>query len=306
MHHRSAPPLSRRAATYLVRLALAVLLWPSPARADEPMPESVMVDRLADGDLDAFDTVDPLRRGETRGRYRGLSLSLGAHAALGPERAEHGAFVVVGIPLDAALPAPRPLPDLRGIYTDSPPVERAVLRAQGVGTNEAPTSGPRPPGAPYVRAIVAAAERAQGVSSGFGRLDALAGRARTSGLLPELRLRATRYVDDRAQVDALADQSRLTDTSSKNLGLEARLTFRLDRVVFADEEPALERTRLEVAAYRAKVSQKALDLLFRHYRARVLASDGGPDHDEAIAREAELAAALDALTGGYFAAHPPP
>ena len=106
MHHRSAPPLSHRAAAYLVRLALAVLLWPSPSRADEPMPESVMVDRLADGDLDAFDTVGPLRRGETRGRYRGLSLSLGAHAALGPERTEHGVFVVVGIPLDAALPAP--------------------------------------------------------------------------------------------------------------------------------------------------------------------------------------------------------
>ncbi|MFO0641728.1 MAG: hypothetical protein U0183_21065 [Polyangiaceae bacterium] len=240
MHHRSAPPLSHRATTYLVRLVLAALLWPSLARADEPMPESVMVDRLADGDLDAFDTVGPLRRGESRGRYRGLSLSLGAHAALGPERTEHGVFVVVGIPLDAALPAPRPIPDLRGIYTNSPPVERAVLRAPGVGTNEGLSSGPRPPGAPYVRAIVAAAERAQGVSSGFGRLDALAGRARTSGLLPELRLRATRYVDDRAQVDALADQSRLTDTSSKNLGLEARLTFRLDRVVFADEEPALE------------------------------------------------------------------
>lgn len=305
MHHRSSPPLARRAATYSALLVLTVLLWPSPARADEPMPESVMVDRLTDGDLDAFDTVGPLRRGETRGRYRGLSLSLGAHASLGPERTEHGAFVVVGIPLDAALPAPRSSPELRGIYTDSPPVERAVLRAEGV-TTEGARSAPRPPGAPYVRAIVSAAERAQGVSSGFGRIDALAGRARTSGLLPELRLRATRYVDDRAQVDALADQSRLTDTSSKNLGLEARLTFRLDRVVFADEEPALERTRLEVAAYRAKVSQKALDLLFRHYRARVLASDGGPDHDEAVAREAELAAALDALTGGFFSAHPPP
>jgi hypothetical protein len=290
---------------YAAPLALAVLLWPWAARADGPTPESVVVDRLTDGDLDAFDTLGPLRRGEAPSRYRGLSLSLGAHAALGPERAEHGAFVVFAIPLDAALPAPRPAPDLRGIYTEPPPVERAVSRAQGVAI-EGSLPGLRPPSPAYVRAIVAAAERAQGAASGLGRLDALAGRARTSGLLPELRLRATRYVDDRAQVDALADQSRLTDTSSKNLGLEARLTFRLDRIVFADEEPALERTRLEVAAYRAKVSQKALDLLFRHYRARVLASDGGPDHDEAVAREAELAAALDALTGGFFSAHPPP
>ena len=211
---------------------------------------------------------------------------------------------MLGVPVtrtSRSLVAPSPSSAIaRAIST-----QRLVSAASNVAIAGEKPSELAPPSPAYARAVVGAACRAAGVGDGLGRLDDLASRARKSGLLPELRLRATRYVDDRASVDTLPDQNRLTDSSSQNLGLEARLTFRLDRLAFADEEPGLERARLDVQAFRTKVSQRAIELLYKHHRARVLAREAGPDHDEAVVVLAELTAALDLVTGGWFSRNAP-
>lgn len=270
---------------------VACSLFAGGARA-EPWaraPEDV----FADGDSDAFDPVSG-RPGALGGRG-GVYVTLAGSLRRTPTSEERAAYVVLGLPLDALFEGRgrAPMPQ-RALYTD---VSAAPVNA--------PANAPEvPPPSPLVaRAVVRAALRAAGVADGHARLDDLASRARRSALLPETRLRATRYVDDRASVDALPEQSRLVDSSSHNVGLEARLTFRLDRLVFADEETHLERARLDLENFRARLTSKALELLFRHHRARVAAARAAAEsaeREERAAEVAELAAALDALTGGYF------
>ncbi|HQY60189.1 MAG: hypothetical protein IPF92_15025 [Myxococcales bacterium] len=263
----------------------------SDARA-EPWPRAPE-DVFVDGDRDAFDPVSG-RPGAPGGGGAGLYVALSGSLRRGPSSEERAAYVVLGLPLDALLDGrPRAPSPQHALYTD-------------VGTataNALPVTGELPPPSPLLaRAVARAALRAAGVDQGHARLDDLASRARRSALLPETRLRATRYVDDRASVDALPEQSRLVDSSSHTIGLEARLTFRLDRLVFADEETHLERARLDLETFRARLTSRALDLLFRHHRARLAAARAvaAGEREERAAEVAELAAALDALTGGYY------
>lgn len=290
---------------------LSALAFPSISAAEGTRSSFALGDRFADGDVDAFDALRVATPAASDGapRYGGFSLTLGAHLGQSDRLSDRGGFVVVALPLDAIFD-PRP----RSVRPPPRPVlalgdEDIVRTAANANVVVDPSQEARheiaPPTPAYARAIVAAAYRANGVGEGLARLDDLASRARKSALLPELRLRATRYVDDRASIDALPDQSRLTDSSSQNLGLEARVTFRLDRLAFADEEPGLERARLDVQSYRAKLAQKVLELLFKHHRARVIAREQGPDREEARVQAAELEAALDAMTGGYFSQHVP-
>ncbi|MDB4941317.1 MAG: hypothetical protein JWP97_851, partial [Labilithrix sp.] len=146
------------------------------------------------------------------------------------------------------------------------------------------------------------------------RLDGIVSRARWSALLPEARLRATRYDDQRLSTDASTDTSRLKDSTAANVGLEARLTWRLDRVLYADDEPSFERLRLEHHDARMRVAARTLEALFQWSRASVelryaqAASrearepPGRPSRDEleAALRVVEAEATLDVLTGGWF------
>ena len=87
--------------------------------------------------------------------------------------------------------------------------------------------------------------------------------------------------------------------------LEGRLTWRLDRLLFADDEPSLERLRLDREEARGKVAGKVLDALFQWQRAR-LALDalkpGTREATDATMRLVEAEAGLDVLTGGWFGA----
>jgi hypothetical protein len=88
-----------------------------------------------------------------------------------------------------------------------------------------------------------------------------------------------------------------------NLVLEGRLTWRLDRTVYAGDEPTLERVRLERAEARAKLAERALQSLFAWARAGLdarEAPEGSREEAEALLRVAEAAATLDVLTGGWF------
>jgi hypothetical protein len=153
------------------------------------------------------------------------------------------------------------------------------------------------------RSCVGAALRAFGVADD-GRLESMAARARSSALLPELRLRAMRTIDQSGRVTLSdVDPSRYTEAGTATDWLEARMTFRLDRLLFADDEVALERIRVDRSELRARMTAKVLEALFEWQRAYVLLADPGlaeSEHFAAMLRELEAAARLDVMTDGWF------
>ncbi|MBK8253704.1 MAG: hypothetical protein IPK82_13685 [Polyangiaceae bacterium] len=154
------------------------------------------------------------------------------------------------------------------------------------------------------RGAVAAACKTAGLDENEARLQALASKAKTSALLPELRLRATRVIDE---TESLApteyDPSRRTASGGTSTWLEARATFRLDRLVFADDEIAVEKLRITRSAERIKLTARVLEQLAEYQRAHSLAVDEQAkpkDRMSAFLNRAAAEATLDVLTGGWF------
>lgn len=277
----------------------------------------------ADREVDSFDLFLDRAGGDrvTDEPIRG-SFLLGATASLAGSSSSSLSFGVLGfvqVPLDrlssrrrAALVAPaiadRPS---QGTPRLSPSTARlAPVDARVPADPPALPAPPAPePPAPLLtpalaRGAVAAACKAAKLDEADARLDALASRAKTSALLPELRLRATRAIDE---TESLApteyDPSRRTATGSATTWLEARATFRLDRLVFADDEIAIERQRSARAAERTKLVAKVLDLLDAWQRARFTEADPEAKADarsRATLSATSAEASLDVLTNGWF------
>ena len=153
-----------------------------------------------------------------------------------------------------------------------------------------------------MRSLVAAAWHTSGLDRDESP-DDLAARARASAFVPNLHLRVHRGLNVGARIygtaDAAPTSAALTD--STQTFVEARLTWRLDRLVFADEELALERLKLERAELKQKVAAKVIDLTFRWHRARRAAGDLELlpfEREEAALIAVESLLALDAYTGG--------
>jgi hypothetical protein len=123
--------------------------------------------------------------------------------------------------------------------------------------------------------------------------------------LPELRLRVMRTVDvGQALSPTEYDPTRTTGVDDVLFWLEARATWRLDRLVFAEEEVSLERMRHERAEAQAKLTSKVLKLLFDWQRALAFAESPLLPPEEALGARLEVLEAeaeLDLLTGGWFA-----
>ncbi len=307
--------LYRRSVSLVVVALLSLIVLTAAPRAHASPPLSTVTeDRLADGVLDAEDLVGraTVGRGWPRlapGGEAWLSLA-GFTRAKGMGEREVGGMVVVGLPLDrfarvgarsvgAAPPSPGP-PSTVGVV--GPADEQATLVT------------PR-----LARATVDAAWKASGLGSDDNRLDAIVSRARWSAVLPETRLRAIRYDDQRLYTESAADVNRLRDSAGANVGLEARLTWRLDRLLYAEDEPSFERMRLERHDARARIGSRVLEALFHWHRAwlevrwaQAAAREaheptGHPSRDEteATLRVMEAEATLDVLTGGWFSASRP-
>lgn len=215
-----------------------------------------------------------------------------------------GAMLLVGIPLDrlAARP-PR--------YADPP-----ALKPPPRGKVEPPAPPPAPPIPPpplripivvtpdAARAAVDAALRLARLVDPDARVDAMAARARASAALPELRLRVLRSVDQGQTLSPTEyDPARTTATGGTSFWMEARATWRLDRLVFAEEEAALERLRGDRAAARAKLSARVLKLLFEWQKALAHADNTTASPEENLAarlRAIEAEAELDLITGGWL------
>jgi hypothetical protein len=161
------------------------------------------------------------------------------------------------------------------------------------------------------RDCVAAALRASGLGVDDARIDALVSRARESAWLPETRMRAMRLWDDAAHTTTLAstDTANFYDAVGANLVLELRLTWRLDRLLFAGDEPTLERVRLERQDARSRLATRTLEALFAWHRALVQGEEalaGSRDAAESRLRAAEAQATLDVLTAGWFTSREAP
>jgi len=282
---------------------LSIVVVAGPARA-EPWfgwHDGRLEDRYLDGDFDADDVV-ALRLG--RGHVGASDLHgrswltlKGFYAERASGVRELGITLILGLAFDkiAAGRVHRTRDAFRGF-------------ADGAAAKPTPAPPPAPklPVTPAVaRACVAAAWKASGLGVDDARIDAIIARARQSAALPEARFRAMRLVDSSGSstTSTATDSQRLYDAMGAKLWLEARLTWRLDRLVYADDEPTLERVRLERQDARARISARVLDALFAWQRAwlELAASiDGSREQMEAAVRMAEAEAALDVLTSGWF------
>jgi hypothetical protein len=157
----------------------------------------------------------------------------------------------------------------------------------------------------FARECVNAALVASGLGTDDLRIDALIGRARASALLPETRMRAMRLWQDADHTTTVAasDTANFYDAVGANMVLELRLTWRLDRLLYAGDESTLERVRLERLDARSRIATRTLEVLFTWEKAVLDGRDaqsGSAEERSAILRAAEARATLDVLTAGWF------
>jgi hypothetical protein len=326
------PPLARpllRASVFAMVVPLVPLV-PKNARA-EPWfgwGDHRVEELYADGDLDVEDLVEGMHVARSRNGSQqvraGTWLTLGGFARTVEGKLDIGALVIFAGAFDRLLEGPvhqlsRPVPfdAMRvGTLADGPAPRRAPPPAPPALALPAPPPAPPPPTlviTPGVtRQAVQAAWRNLGLGVDDSRIDAMITRARESAALPETRLRIMKVFDDSSQVGVIPTDTSTYDIAGANLYLEARFTWRLDRLLYADDEPTLERTRIERHDARERVSTKVIDVLFQWQRA-IIAKRGAlaasKELIDATLRMAEAEAALDVLTGGWFGAwlaeHPP-
>ena len=104
----------------------------------------------------------------------------------------------------------------------------------------------------------------------------------------------------------VTDPYRYTESGGSDLWGEARLSWRLSRLVFAPDELAVERLRGQRAAARLQLVQRVLAALARWQRAAWRSLDPALLPEESLEAALELAMAqalLDTLTGGWFSEH---
>jgi hypothetical protein len=292
--------------------ALVVLTWllvAAPARAapGNEATEDAIEDRIADGDLDEEDRA-PLRldrRPAASDVHDASWVSIaGFDRELLSGRRDVGAVIVVGLALDrAAAGADHRIGDPPSPPADGTSAAPAAAWSKHEATSAADQARTATP--QLARKCVAAAWRTAGLGANDAHIDDLVSRSRASALLPETRLRAMRLWDDASHATTLATtyDTSYYDAIGANLVLEVRLTWRLDRLLYAGDEPTLERVRLERQDARARVAARTLEALFAWQRATAAedsAAAATPEKTEAELRAAEAAATLDVLTGGWF------
>lgn len=154
------------------------------------------------------------------------------------------------------------------------------------------------------RRTLRAALRHGGYGAEARRLSSLATRARSSAALPRLRLSAGRSTDETLKLNPTQDDPyRYTQSGGTDLFFEARATWRLDRLVFAREELAVERLRQARVKARAQLVERVLKNLVAWQRGLLNAVNPKLTPEQRVAGtlsalEAELR--LNALTGGWF------
>jgi hypothetical protein len=319
------PPL-RHALRLVLSLALVLgaLLRSSRALA-EPWfgwGQNHAEDRYESGDLDSEDIVDGTIVGRSHNGAEnvraGSWLSLGGFFRK-PEvgQADVGILLILSVAFDKV--AQGSVHDLGGSIADGtaktrpappapdpPPLTLLPPPAPSAPAPPPPVDPSRVVITPSVaRRAVAAAWRTSGLGVDDARIDSMVARARASAALPEARFRAMRVVLDGSHAGVIPEDTSTYDTAGADMWLEGRLTWRLDRLLYADDEPTLERVRLERQDARTRVAGKVLDALFQWQRAWLsvhVATPGSREATDATLRLIEAEAGLDVMTGGWFGA----
>lgn len=302
---------SRRSALAALALGLAAVLHALPARGEPP--SEIEDSALARLDRSDDRPIDPLSEGVGRAP---LWVALeGTMARDHDARPSFGAMLLLGIPLNrAARAASKSAVVAMPTSAELKPAARSTRLDGPAPPPDPPKSAATEPAPPLripVRVTPAVARRAVDASLRQARLvdpdaqiDSMVSRARTAAMLPELRLRASRTADEGQSLSPTSyDPLRITTTGGTSIWIEARATWRLDRLVFADEEVALDRARAQRAELREKLTERVLTLLFAWQRALALADDGRASPEEHLAaslRVIEAEAELDLVTGGWF------
>ena len=279
-------PLPRRAIAVPL---LLLFLVASPAVAHAGWP--------GDHEIDREDLVAAGGQRAGAGDLRGRSwISLVAFERTFTGRRDVGLMAVVGLALDRIATGPV------HALSDRPP----TLPTGDVTKERAPPAvAPIQLDPALARATVAAAWRAVGLGVDDAKIDAIVTRARQSAALPETRLRAMRLVNETGHVDTTSTSNdvRTYDAAGANLWLEARVTWHLDRLLYADDEPTLERDRLERIEARGRMAAKIMDALFQWQHALVDVREAPPGTREELdarMRVLEAEIVLDVLTAGWF------
>ncbi len=232
----------------------------------------------------------------------GFWVSLSAQYQAGPWLNQWGGFLIVNVPLDR-MASPR-VPSVEPRLTEEPPKKQ---------NDTAPAAPPlvkkKDPLVPLLtprlaRGAVRHALAVAGYYSARTRLSSLSGRARSSAVLPELRLRTLRSTGETLRLTPTSDDPyQYTQAGTSELLFEARLTWHLDRLVFSDQEVSIERLQNERDAAERKLVDLVLERLALWQRSRVRAAD--EDSEPEVRETAELealgaAVELDVLTDGWF------
>ena len=300
-----------------VSLSLSALFTVVPAKA-EPWfgwGQNKTEDRYLSGDIDVEDLVTGTITGRSRNGVEssraGTWISLGGFFRVFQDGTEDaGVLVIAGVAFDriargrretsaeaiadgTAKPQPGPAPPPPA--PSPPPSPEPPRESDGIVVTPA-----------VARRAVTAAWRTAGLGVNDARIDSMIARARSSAALPEARFRAMRvFLLDGAQPSIIPIDSTSYTSTEPTLVLEGRLTWRLDRLVFADDEPSLERLRLEQKDARSKIAGKVLDALFQWQRAWLALQSvkpGSRESTDATMRLIEAEAGLDVMTGGWFGA----
>jgi len=160
--------------------------------------------------------------------------------------------------------------------------------------------------AELVRRTLHAAYRAAGVGASDAQIGGVIARSRWAALLPEVNLRGAQYAGlDTVLYDPASGRTTATnrDQFRDTRTLEAKVGWRLDRLVYGGDEPQLEKLRTDRLEIRLKLAHKVVEALLQRHRALVELARWPADTaeaDEAALRLAEAEATLDALTAGAF------
>ncbi len=154
-----------------------------------------------------------------------------------------------------------------------------------------------------VRAAVAASRRHASETAALEDLESMVRRARWSSLLPEVRLRATRLVDESASLSPTSyDAQRTTSSGGVSLWLEGRASWKLHRALFAEEELRAAQQRRQLDKARRLLAVHTSQLLLAWLRAVYRARDplNSPEQClDAWFGEQQTAAELDVVTAGW-------
>jgi hypothetical protein len=236
-------------------------------------------------------------------------ISVSAEYRTGTLLREWAGFLAVGIPLDrlaaANARAASGIPVAAYRLAENPPKKEAEPKP----APEPPAPTKRDP--PVVlltprlaRGTVRRALANAGYFDARTRLAGLSARARSSAALPELRLSARRSSGQTLRLTPTTDDPyRYQQAGTSELTFEARVTWHLDRLLFASEEVGVERLRHSHSTEERKLIDHVLQRLALWQRSLVRAAD--LDSEPEVRETAELeaigaAVELDVLTGGWF------